>query len=206
MTVIRLPATTDQVAQWNGSAWVCSGDLLARVAALEDLMQHFSRSGNEITISGANLNIKNGSGETAGAVNGLGNLVVGYNELRGVDDDRTGSHNIVVGLQHNFSSYGGLVAGNFNEISGAYASVSGGQSNIASGYIASVSGGSNNTASGPVSSVSGGSNNTASGTYSSVSGGGTNIASGMSSSVSGGTLHSVSGIYNWQAGTLFQAQ
>jgi hypothetical protein len=52
---------------------------------------------------------------------------VGYNETRGDGTHtRTGSHNVVVGQQHNFSSFGGLVVGAFNTISGAFAAVSGG--------------------------------------------------------------------------------
>ena len=45
-------------------------------------------------------------------MNGLGNLVIGYNQGRGPGlDNRTGSHNLVVGSKHNYSSYGGIVAG-----------------------------------------------------------------------------------------------
>ena len=45
------------------------------------------------------------------AGNGLGNLVIGYNELRGAGDDRSGSHNLVIGSRNNYSSHGGLVGG-----------------------------------------------------------------------------------------------
>ena len=68
-----------------------------KVALLEELLQHFTRNGNDVYIDGANLHIRNGSGYTHVGINGLGNLIVGYNELRAVGDDRTGSHNIVVG-------------------------------------------------------------------------------------------------------------
>jgi hypothetical protein len=44
-------------------------------------------------------------------VNGLGNLIIGYNELRGSGDDRTGSHNLVLGSRNNHSSYAGIVGG-----------------------------------------------------------------------------------------------
>ena len=160
--------------------------LEARISTLETLLTHFSRSNNEVTISGANLHIVNGTGTTDGAVNGLGNLIVGYNEERGTDDDRSGSHNIVAGDYNNYSSYGGLVAGYNNNISGIYASVSGGINNTASNGFSSVSGGESNIASGDYASVSGGFSNTASGVASSVSGGRRNTASGTSASVSGG--------------------
>ena len=58
---------------------------------------------------------------------------VSYNESRvpfgAGTDTRTGSHNVVVGQGLNFSSFGGLEVGQFNEISGQFASVSGGNSN-----------------------------------------------------------------------------
>src|SRR4029450_2688389 len=135
------------------------GGLPARVAALEDKLAAvtFDATANELVITGANLRIGNGLG-TRDTTNGLGNLIVGYNESRqeisGCSgsteprciDNRTGSHDVVVGRFNNFSSFGGLVVGFFNEISGRYASVSGGVLNTASGVTASVSGGVNNTA------------------------------------------------------------
>src|SRR6266850_7568315 len=42
----------------------------------------FDDAANEVVISGANLRIVNGLGATD-TTNGLGNLIVGYNELRG---------------------------------------------------------------------------------------------------------------------------
>jgi len=166
-----------------------------RIAALEDLLQHFSRIGDEITISHANLNIVNGSGSTDGLVDGLGNLIVGYNEPRGTGNDRSGSHNIVVGTEHNFLSYGGLVAGKYNTIKSGCACVSGGYNNTASGWNSSVSGGYQNKANGISSSVSGGYQNTASGNYASVSGGNKNMASGSITSVSGGKNNTASNDY-----------
>jgi hypothetical protein len=180
--------------------------LAQRVAALEQLLEPLSREQNEIFITGANLHIVNGLGQTdCGPVpdcpNGLGNLIVGYNELRGAGDVRTGSHNVVVGTRHNFSRFGGIVVGILNEISGDFAVVSGGQRNTASGFAAAVSGGGDNTASGALSSVSGGFFNAASGAISSVSGGGDNTASGPQSSVSGGGNITQETEQGWAAGS-----
>jgi hypothetical protein len=164
-----------------------------RVAALEQLLKHVSREGNEITIKGANLHIVNGLGSTdcgdpdpiPDCPNGLGNLIVGYNEPRFEEfgeNVRTGSHNIVVGLQHNSSHVRGLVVGCFNEISGGVF----------------------NTASGISSSVGGGAGNTASGNFAAVSGGESNTASGNESSVSGGRNRMAEGEFDWVAGGLFE--
>jgi hypothetical protein len=119
-----------------------------------------------IYLTGANLHIQSGSGKTDGELNGLGNLIIGYNENYSPTEDmpvlaRTGSHNLVIGPYHSYLSYGGLVAGYRNTVSGKYSSVSGGNQATASGDYSSISGGIRGTASGPVSSVSGGMDGTA---------------------------------------------
>jgi hypothetical protein len=170
-----------------------------RMATLEQKLaaMAYDPAANEVVITGANLRIVNGLGNTE-TMNGLGNLIVGYNEVRppesGLLNNRTGSHNVVIGEWNNFSSFGGLVVGFYNEVSGIFASVSGGSQNIASGRLASVSGGLFNRVSGSFASVSGGNDNTASGGTSSVSGGIGNMASGdFASSVSGGRINVASG-------------
>ena len=120
----------------------------AAIAALEAKLESMSVDGDDVTFSGVNVHIVNGTGTTDGTVNGLGNLIVGYNESRDLGNNRTGSHNIVVGDRLNYSSYGGLVVGNFNTISGSYASVSGGYGNTAKGFSSSVSGEYDRSASG----------------------------------------------------------
>jgi hypothetical protein len=175
----------------SGRAAYDQGDLERRIAELEYKLEYVTGGPNEVVITGAHLRIVNGLGATEGTANGLGNLIVGYNELRRDTprcqsgpkdpfciDTRTGSHNVVVGREHNFSSFGGLVIGEQNEISGAFASVSGGIFNTASGGNSSVSGGQSNTASGPRSSISGGAVNFALGDSCSVSGGNANTAEG----------------------------
>jgi hypothetical protein len=155
-----------------------------------------------IQFHGVNVQIVNGLGATNGnpadpltnlpgqtTVNGMGNLIVGYSEAPTAPFDRTGSHNIVVGIRHQWSSFGGLLGGWLNTISGAYSSVSGGSNGTASGDLSSVPGGSTNFALGAGSSVSGGFRNFASGTRSSVSGGDANNAGGRDASISGGQLN-----------------
>ena len=164
-----------------------------------------SRRANEATevfITGANLHIVNGLGSTdctdaegepiPDCPNGLGNLIVGYNEPRARkrQNIRTGSHNVVVGQRHNFSRFGGLVVGDFNTISGDFAVVSGGICNVASGPYSLVNGGRRNTASGQSCRqlVGGASSTRASGeSLALVSGGRGNAASGVFAVVSGGS-------------------
>ncbi|MEE4185800.1 MAG: hypothetical protein V2J12_08540 [Gammaproteobacteria bacterium] len=172
-----------------------------------------------VRIVAANLQVVNGEGSTS-TINGLGNIIVGYDELRGNvrvrcsngaylsfdscvaagyvwgDRFKTGSHNLVVGAQNNYGSYGGIVAGYRNIINREFASVPGGRDNVASGLYSSVSGGRDNGASGLYSVVSGGFSNTASAQEAVVSGGRINTASGSQSVVSGGQNNTASGTYS----------
>ena len=118
--------------------------------------------GPHVIFTGANVHIRSGSGLTYGdigggpLVNGLGNLIIGYNEG---SDDRAGQHNLVIGAEHSYGSSGGLVAGFDNDIRELGATVTGGTTNVAKGLNANISGGQDNTASGENSSISGGLDN-----------------------------------------------
>jgi len=173
-----------------------------------------SQANTELTLTGVNLHIVNGLGatngnpgdpySTAGVVNGLGNIIIGYNETRVPEntDLHTGSHNLVIGVRQNYNSFGGLVAGYYNDILAPYASITGGNDNIATGLFSSVTGGYLNSAVGFAASVSGGQQNYASGNESSLSGGYLNTASAHWASVSGGTSVLASSDYSWAGGTL----
>lgn len=124
-------------------------------------------AGPHILITGANVHVRSGSGFTndnvsgGGTLTGLGNLIIGYNELNPSGQPRTGSHNLVGGSLNSFSSVGGMAFGLRNTLSGQYAAIVGGDTNTASGVNASVLGGNGNTASGLRATVYGGLNNTA---------------------------------------------
>ena len=169
--------------------------------------------------TGVNVQVVNGLGKTD-TLNGLGNLIVGYNapregayELwevcskgeyhnqakceanRGVwaVNHKSGSHNIVGGDNNAYSSVGGLVVGFDNVINGRFASVSAGRDNSASGFVSSASGGWYNRAWVDYGSVCGGYGNKTSGLFSSVSGGYYNEARGDFSGVSGGFDNTATG-------------
>jgi hypothetical protein len=147
-----------------------------------------------IQFSGVNVQIISGAGKTNAVVNGEGNLVIGYDENPG-GLSQTGSHDLILGEEQAFMSYGGILAGRKNTISGPFASVIGGFVNLASGEEASVSGGERNTASAAASTVSGGGKNTASFKEASISGGYENQASGENASVTGGVQNKASAIF-----------
>ena len=146
-----------------------------------------------LRISGANLQVDNGTGSSR-TTNGVGNVIVGYNETSPLraDPQHSGSHNLVLGYGHEFTSWGGLLGGLANAVHGA-AGVAFGQTNAVDGDSAAVTGGFINSASGHATSVSGGFRNTASGDRSSVTGGSRNAASDDDSSVSGGVNNTASG-------------
>lgn len=198
--------------------------LETKVTALESKLVYLTRVGQDMVITGANLYIRNGTGRTD-TINGCGNLVIGYNEGRPLNPDgsdannRSGSHNLVLSSENNFSSYAGIVAGFHSTISAPYACVSGGRNNTANGSFASVSGGYFNTAASSGAAVSGGRENYASGNSAAISGGYSNfvyqnfgaISGGRGNEVnaqyatiSGGLNHTLVGQYDWLAGSLFQ--
>lgn len=140
-----------------------------------------------LRIAGVNVQIVNGLGATNGnpsnpgtldagltVTNGVGNLIVGYNETDG-GSDRTGSHCIVVGRNNDYSSFGGFVGGTDNDLLAAASMVSGGFHNVASGERTVVVGGEDNATAGPLSTVCGGLSNRANGLRSSILGGRVNV-------------------------------
>lgn len=160
-----------------------------------------------LRIHGVNVQLVNGLRATNGhaadplsvdpgvvRTNGLGNLIIGYNEPAFLFTERTGSHNLVVGKQHSWSSVGGLLAGDNSTVSAPYASVTGGQGNHASGAFSTCHGGLLNEATGEHATCSAGSYNIASGMRTTTCGGAYNIASGAYATCSGGEQNTADGI------------
>jgi hypothetical protein len=156
-----------------------------RVEQLEDLLAYFRREGDDVILEGANFHIRNGNGATD-TFNGVGNLILGYNEPRETGNDRSGSHVIVLGARNNFSGFASIVSGHDNDVIGDWASVLGGTGNVALASYGVVVGGTGNRADGPFATVSGGVANQAIGEGASVAGGGFNVASGRYAVVGGG--------------------
>ena len=122
-------------------------------------------SGPHIIFKGVNVHVQSGSGATVDST-GLGNLIIGYNEMDpAVGMIRTGSHNLVGGEMNSFSSSSGLVFGLRNSIRAQHAAILSGERNIVSGPYSSILGGGLNTASGPYSTVYGGQQNTSATSY-----------------------------------------
>ena len=209
-----LAAANDRIADLQANPVLDLGGVLA----LDN-----SSGYTTVVLSGANLQVVNGTGVTD-SVNGLGNVIVGYNapgffleddpdgdveycsdgqyvtqtecELNGAvwaNTHKSGSHNLIVGDHHNYSQYVGLAVGENNAIRAPNSVASGGRRNQVTREFASISGGRDNYASAFFATVSGGWLNTASGRFAHVSGGENNEATEQSSSVSGGEGNTASG-------------
>lgn len=162
-----------------------------------------------IRFSGVNVQVVNGENKEA-SVNGEGNLVLGYDET-GISGTglcstfvppppatQTGSHNLILGSEQSFTSYGGIDAGTCNTISGPWATVLGGDLNTANGGEryggASVGGGKSNTATGEWSWIGGGESNHTIGGINSISGGSENTTEEYGEpSILGGKRNTASG-------------
>jgi hypothetical protein len=202
------------VAQSGVATCAADSNLQARVTTLENevsalraLLAGVTRNGTTLLLSGMNLQIQSGAGATDAHVNGLGNLIIGYNENPG---SQTGSHNLVLGDGQSFTSYGSLVGGQNNTASGPFAAVLG-ERNAATAATSSVTGGEFNQATAPYASVSGGCSGIAGpgsiaidptcinfspglGYFAAVSGGVGNHATGNDAAILGGYVNSASGI------------
>jgi hypothetical protein len=185
LVVLVLAAFLMMVSRASASEKLSQGE----IKLLKSILPHVSYIGAgvggkaTIRFSGVNVQVVNGEGKTA-SVNGAGNLVIGYDENAG-KHAQIGSHDLILGEEQTFTSFGAILGGVRNIASGVHSFVVG-EGNTASGERTSVSGGSGNTASETSSSVSGGSGNTASGLSSAVSGGSGNRANWINTSVSGG--------------------
>ncbi len=114
---------------------------------------------------------------------------------------REGSHNLVVGHQHEYPSFGGILGGRANAANARHTSATGGFSNDVNGPFAAVHGGSANVAVSEASTIAGGLRNTTrpgsdnTGSHAAVLGGSRNTASGDYSAVVSGSSNTASGNY-----------
>jgi hypothetical protein len=144
-----------------------------------------------IRISDVNVQVVNGL-ESTETINGLGNLIVGYNEFRTLENNRTGSHSIVLGKENNYNKYASTVGGISNSVNGEYSSIITGISNVVNANGSCVIGGSENIAdlkpnnSFPVSVIIGGQWNRTTSDHCVIVGGGYNFIDGVGIALNSG--------------------
>ena len=183
---------------------------LAPLLSLVPVAERSSFGQDTWNLSGLNVRLDNGAGTTYGASNGLGNLILGYNESEGGHRDaegnfmdgevRVGSHNLVVGAGHTYGSNGSLLGGYNNSLFGQGSAILSGQASLATGTWSAILGGLDNRATATNTCISGGHSNTASGDRASVSGGLLNISAGIATSILGGQYMQVSEQYETASG------
>ncbi len=151
---------------------------------------HFSGP-HDFIVDGCNLHVQNGMGQT-GTLNRYGNLIIGYNKNE--VSTRTGSHNLIVGDLHEYTSYGGIVSGTENTLAGPNATILGGGQNHANFSSATILGADRGQADGNVVLIGGQRNyGSADAHFSAVIGGIENHVTGPSSVVVAGTLNIAAG-------------
>jgi hypothetical protein len=183
-------------------------ELIAQVRTLHDLVKGLKASndlleaklkcvsslsgGNDFVFEGCNVHVRNGMGQTS-TTNRYGNLIIGYNKNE--VSTRSGSHNIVVGDLHEYTSYGGIVSGTENTLAGPSSTIlSSSQSSarFSSGTILSADRGITDT----VAVIAGGKQN-----YAGPTANFGVIAGGVENTIGGRWAVSVGGIFNTAAGS-----
>jgi hypothetical protein len=141
--------TPAQLSAVNAAQQKQINTLIAQVAALQrspvqqlapyvavDYNTENGVVGPNITFHGVNVHIVNGAGQTTN-INGLGNLIIGYDESPGqlVAGDRGGSHNLVLGQQNKFQAWAssGIINGLGNTINGQNTVILSGDRNTVTG-------------------------------------------------------------------------
>lgn len=190
------------LAQQEDQNWLNEKKEILRHLTIVELDDGVGGTVPAIRVTGINLQIVNGLGATNGnplqigtidpeqtKTNGVGNLIIGYNEVLphplSPAPARTGSHNIVGGIDTAYASFGGVVLGQGSSTSGPFSSVFGGMNNSATGNYAVVVGGGGfgfsidgNLAEGELSTIAGGASNVTSSQLSFIGGGVSNKAGG----------------------------
>jgi hypothetical protein len=163
-----------------------------------------------ITFHGANIHIVNGSGSTA-STNGLGNLIIGYDESSTTAipasalaaGDRGGSHNLVMGSGNKFTTWAssGIVNGDANLLNAREGVILTGNGNRITGNVGPgysqwgviVTGTNQQLFDGQGSAIVGGVNNDVENLFSVILGGNANKNDGIYSTLLGGINNFVVG-------------
>ena len=167
--------------------------LLAATAQLADVapvMTYFSVQDGDVLLTGTNLRIVSGTGtiDDGGQLTGLGNLIVGYGQASG-QEATNGSHNLIVGTNHSYTSHSGIVSGRGHDLRSEAGAIIGGRANEALDEpYGVVVGGSNNIVRSNTATIVGGYQNTTSGPqgHSLVLGGHENVGGGIAGVIVGG--------------------
>ncbi len=188
---VGMKATSHRVAQLESVVETLDSSLDRideRMAATENTLGPLSYDTRAKTIvfTGVNVQIRNGTGSTGGANDGTGNLIVGWNEADD-NDNRFGSHNVIIGSHHAWEGQSSLAVGFDHALLGDGVATIGGEANTAVGEGSVVLAGQDNRAIGAASVAIGGAENTLSEELSVTVGGVSNLADAPFAIVVGGS-------------------
>ena len=215
-TIAQKGATTGQILQWNGSAWVPAND---NVGGLVNFTESVSTSAPNATIpvvqflatnpatnvdvaltpKGTGALTANIADNSASGGNKRGANAVDWQSTRQQNTQvASGPQAVIAGGANNTASnsYAVVVGGNFNDASGAQSFIGGGDINTASAAYATIGGGNFNSATNTGATVGGGMNNHATNTGTVVAGGNNNNATAVNAVIIGGQDNRASGVYS----------
>jgi len=175
------------VSTTSAAATTLAGAVAANTAKLQCVSS--STDASNFIVNGCNVQVVNGLGSTD-TRNGRGNLVVGRNEDGACSSGacaRDGSHNVVLGMYNQYTSFGGMVAGTQNTVSGNYSTITAGTGSKATGAYSTVSGGAFHTVTEEGAAATGGRANRVFAVGAVASGGRATAAGGEFSTVVGGS-------------------
>lgn len=117
--------------------------LVTQDNVMKSRLQNILINVNTIQVTGANLQITNSDFATANP-NGLGNLFIGHNLWSGSGTpQRSGSHNLVIGNDNQYTSWNSLLIGEHLKSYGRYQYLGGYYNEALSDYAAILTGSSN---------------------------------------------------------------
>lgn len=166
------------------------------IKELQNLLSCVIKIGNDVILEGCNLHVRNAQGQTD-TTDDTGNLIIGYNEDITLGDGslRTGSHNLIIGMDHRYTSWGTIVHGTGHHTSNHNAAAIGGAQNRPQGVGSVIVSGSENIVSSSQAVILGGTFNQATGSHSMIAGGESNVTHAYGTSIMGGFANEADG--NW---------
>lgn len=105
----------------------------AELTELKRLTAAMDVNEDGVRFVGVNVYVQNGEGLTNASPNGVGNLIVGYDE--GVERAKSGSHNLILGWDNGYQGVGGIVSGTDNVVVNGGVVLAGGGSEAFDGSV-----------------------------------------------------------------------
>jgi hypothetical protein len=119
--------TSLQIENTNLKTW--KNAAVPKIEVAFDRTRHMFVSGTDTIFRGTNVYIQKGAAAGDVSVNGLGNLIIGFNNPRPEFNTRSGSHNIIYGDGVNYTGHHNLIGGYINSLGGNYNAILSGRYN-----------------------------------------------------------------------------